>query len=410
MTRREIFFEAGVQYGHKTSSWCPKMKPFIWGKKDGIHLINIAITDIQLSKAEQLLESIASKGLPILWVGTKKIAKNIIKTCAQKTNSPYFCERWVGGTITNYYEVKKAVKNMLYNKEILEKSADKGYYTKKELGVFNKRIERSEKTVGGIENLSWPVGALVIADVNKDCVAVKEALREGIPVIALVDTNCNPDGVTVVIPANDDLEDSVNAIFNYLLEAVQKGIATYRAQQVASQENVDKDGGKHNNKNFSGKHHNKFHNKDNQVNNQKRAYLKDENGDHAEKSVSVSDNQAGIINEAILAEKVDVALAKKEEVVLKEADNNVSQKNDSKPVVAKKTVKADVQQKKSPKESEKASVAEKTVLNSTKSSSKKPGAKKTSSGSASSSVGRTSDKSQNAKSLKALAKNKTTLK
>lgn len=220
--RREILFEAGVQYGHLTRSWCPKMKPFIWGKKDGIHLINIALTDIQLKKAEILLEDIAARGLPILWVGTKKVACNVVTKYAVACENPYFADRWVGGALTNYGEVKKSVTNMLYDEEIFQKS-DRTFYTKKELNILRKRIDRSKKTVGGIEKLTWPVGALIVADVLKDKVAIREAVKAGIPVIAIVDTNCDPEGISIVIPGNDDLEKSVDAIFGYLSEAVQKG-------------------------------------------------------------------------------------------------------------------------------------------------------------------------------------------
>ena len=219
--RHELLFEAGVHYGHRTKSWNPKMKNFIWGKKDGIHLINVALTEIQLKKAEDLLFKIASEGLPILWVGTKKIARNVVVKCAKESESPYFSEHWVGGTLTNYNEVKKSIKNMLQNKEIFEKSTE--ILTKKELGIIKKRIDRAEKGIGGIQKLSWPIGALIIADVNRDSVAVKEASAMNIPVIALVDTNCDPEGVKVVIPCNDDLEKSIEIIFSYLLEAILKG-------------------------------------------------------------------------------------------------------------------------------------------------------------------------------------------
>lgn len=219
--RYELLFEAGVHYGHRTRSWNPKMKPFIWGEKDGIHLINVAITEIQLTKAEELLKNVAASGLPILWVGTKKVARASIIKNAQESDSPYFSERWVGGTLTNYHEVKKSIKNMLYNKEILEKST--GVLTKKELGIIKKKIEKAEKGIGGIQKLSWPIGALIIADVKRDAVAVREAVSMGIPVVALVDTNCSPEGINVVIPANDDLEKSIEIISSYLSKAIKIG-------------------------------------------------------------------------------------------------------------------------------------------------------------------------------------------
>ena len=221
--RREELFQAGVQYGHRTQYWCPKMSPFIWGEKDGIHLINVGLTDIQIAKAEQLLESIAAQGLPILWVGTKKIARDVVSRCAAESNSPFFANRWVGGTLTNYSEVKKAVKNMLYNIEIHKKSGENNIYTKKELNVLGKKIERSGKIISGISSLSWPVGALIVMDVQRDKVAVKEAQRMGIPVIGLVDTNCDPEGITCVIPCNDDLEKAIAIVSQYFVNAINRG-------------------------------------------------------------------------------------------------------------------------------------------------------------------------------------------
>ncbi len=227
MNRREKLFEAGVQFGHRTQCWCPKMAPFIWGKKDGIHLINVALTDIQLTKAEKMLEEIAAKGLPILWVGTKKIARNIVSKFAQECSSPFFANRWVGGTLTNYQEVKKAVKKMLYNEEIYQKSESQDIYTKKELNLLQKKVDRSKKIISGIEKLSYPIGALIVTDVQKDKVAVKEAIRIGVPVIGFVDTNADPEGITLVIPTNDDLEKSLSLISSYLCESINKGKAIF---------------------------------------------------------------------------------------------------------------------------------------------------------------------------------------
>lgn len=242
MNRREKLFEAGVQFGHKTQYWHPKMAPFIWGKKEGIHLINVALTDIQLQKAEALLEQIAAEGLPILWVGTKKIARNIVSKFAQECSSPYFANRWVGGTLTNYHEVKKAVKKMLINEEIYQKSESQDIYTKKELSLLQKKVDRSKRVISGIEKLSYPVGALIVTDVQKDKVAVKEAIRIGVPVIGLVDTNANPEGITVVIPTNDDLEDALSIISGYLAAAINKGreIFVLNNQVAAEKQTIEK--------------------------------------------------------------------------------------------------------------------------------------------------------------------------
>lgn len=226
VSRRQHFFDCGVQFGHQTRYWNPKMKPFIWGQKNGVHLINLALTEIQIEKAEILLESIASSGLSILWVGTKKIARKIISELAEKSASPYFSERWIGGTITNYHEVKKAVTKMLHNKDILGKTDEK-VYTKKELYTLKKKVWRAEKNIGGIQKLSWPVGALIVVDAHKDRVAIREAISMGIPVISLVDTNCDPSGITIVIPSNDDHELAIQSVLSPLAEAVLRGKDKY---------------------------------------------------------------------------------------------------------------------------------------------------------------------------------------
>jgi len=222
LSKREVLFNAGVQYGHMKSVWCPKMKPFIWGEKNGLHLINIALTEIQLNKAEALIESIAEKGLPILFVGTKRVAKNIIRKKAEECGCSYFADRWIGGTLTNYSEVRKAVKKLLHNTDIYEKS-DRDLFTKKELGIIKKKVDRAAKTVGGIQNLTYPIGCLATADAIRDRVAIREAIILGVPVISIVDTNSDPSGITIPIPSNDDLERSLESIFSYLAAAVIRG-------------------------------------------------------------------------------------------------------------------------------------------------------------------------------------------
>lgn len=301
MTRREILFEAGVQYGHGKQNWCPKMKPFIWGEKDGIYLINVALTEIQITKAEKLLEEIAAKGLPILWVGTKKVARAIVEKRATECNSPYFSNRWIGGSLTNYHEVKKSVTNMLYNKEILEK-ADRSMYTKKELNLLNKKIERAGKTVSGIEGLSWPVGALVVTDVKKDRVAVLEAKKMGIPVIGIVDTNCDPEGITVVIPANDDLERSLDLVLGYLSEAIKKGMENFKKENPVA--DVEKKLNNSEKKTFN-KDNNKFGNR----NSDKR------NFNDRRKENSFNKKSEEVVSESEKAEKVEVVAKTEEKVV-----------------------------------------------------------------------------------------------
>ncbi len=212
----------GVQFGHQTSRWCPKMAPYIWGYKNGIHLIDVSKTAQQLEIAAKFLEGIAAQGRTILFVGTKKAAQESVKKVAQELKLPFVVHRWVGGTFTNYRQVRKAIANMIDSEEVLKKS-DTLNYTKKELNLLKKRTSRLENIVGGIRQLSWPVGAVVVVDVKKESVAISEAKASGIPVVALVDTNCDPSFIDYVIPANDDAPRSIAVLLEYIEQAVARG-------------------------------------------------------------------------------------------------------------------------------------------------------------------------------------------
>ncbi len=216
--------KAGVHFGHQASRWVPKMDPYIWGVKNKIHLIDVSKTAHQLEKASQFLQEVAAEGKQILWVGTKKPAREIVKTVAMKLDMPYVNYRWVGGTLSNYAQVKKSVTGLLHFEDVLEKSEKYPHYTKKELNSIKKKVDRLQAIVGGIKKLAWPLGAIVLVDVNKEQSALKEAVKVGVPVVALVDTNADPSLVNYVIPANDDAPRSINVIFEYLQEAVEKGI------------------------------------------------------------------------------------------------------------------------------------------------------------------------------------------
>jgi len=224
---KELFGElvkAGVHFGHQKSRWCPKMKPYIWGcSENKVHLINVSQTAHQLEKAEKFLESIAAEGKTVLWVGTKKAASEPIFRTATKLNMPFVNHRWLGGTLLNFSQVKKSLTRLLHYEDILAKAEANPFYTKKELNLFKKTVEKLEKTVGGIRKLILPVGAVVIVDVNKEFSAVKEASSMGVPVIGLVDTNSDPSLVDFVIPANDDSPQSISRILHYLEEAVMRG-------------------------------------------------------------------------------------------------------------------------------------------------------------------------------------------
>lgn len=221
--------KAGVHFGHQTSRWCPKMAPYIWGFKNDVHLIDVSKTAAQLEKASKFLESIVAEGKTVLWVGTKKPAQGIVQEAAIKSEMPFVNHRWIGGTLSNYSQVKKSLTKLLHYEDVLSKTDKFPHYTKKEFNVFQKIVNRLIKNVGGIRGMRWPVGALVLVDVSKERSALKEAAAMGIPVIALVDTNGDPSMVDYVIPANDDAPRSIKVIIDYLAEAAQRGKAAAKA-------------------------------------------------------------------------------------------------------------------------------------------------------------------------------------
>ncbi|HLJ31230.1 MAG TPA: 30S ribosomal protein S2 [Candidatus Babeliales bacterium] len=226
---KELFGElvkAGVHFGHQKSRWCPKMKQYIWGYKNKVHLIDVSKTAFQLDKSEKFLESVAAEGGTVLWVGTKKAAAETVEKIGTRLNQPYVNHRWLGGTLLNFSQVKKSLTRLLHYEDVLAKSDANPFYTKKELNLYRKTADKLEKTVGGIRKLTLPVAALVVVDVSKEQSAVKEANLMGIPVVAIVDTNSDPSMVDYVIPANDDSVQSISLILNYLADAVARGKET----------------------------------------------------------------------------------------------------------------------------------------------------------------------------------------
>jgi small subunit ribosomal protein S2 len=239
--RRELYkklIEAGVHFGHQASRWSPKMHQYIWGTKNKIHLIDVSQTAYQLERSAAFLKEVAAKGQQILWVGTKKSAQNVVRDVAQKLDMPYVDHRWVGGTLSNFSQVKKSVTRLLHDEDIIVKFEKYPFYTKKELNVIKKRVERARKVVGGITNLRWPIGAIILVDVTKEESALKEASAMNIPVVGLVDTNSDPSLVDFVIPSNDDSEKSIRCIAEFLADAVQAGVTQFHTE--AAQREVSK--------------------------------------------------------------------------------------------------------------------------------------------------------------------------
>ncbi len=217
--------KSGMHFGHTTSRWHPKMKPFIFGTRQGVHIINLEKTQEYLESALEFLKGIASRGGVILFVGTKLQAKAPIQKYAQACDMPYVQNRWLGGTLTNFAQIKLTLKRM----KMLKDQRDKGElkkYTKKEQLMISREIEEMDEKFGGIENLARTPDAIFVIDVKTEKTAVQEAIVTGIPVIALCDTNVNPEDVTKVIPGNDDAVKSIELVCKLACDAIKDGKAT----------------------------------------------------------------------------------------------------------------------------------------------------------------------------------------
>jgi small subunit ribosomal protein S2 len=217
VTIKELL-ESGAHFGHQTHRWNPKMKRFIFEARNGIYIIDLAKTLQQIRAAVQFVRDIVSKRKSILFVGTKKQAKAVVKECAEECGEFYVCERWLGGTLTNLATIRQSVKTL----ERIEKrlvSEGEGF-TKKELSLMAKERVKLDRNLSGIRAMRKPPGLLIVVDPGKEHIAVAEATTLGIPVMALVDTNCDPDPIEFVIACNDDALKSIKIVLTSLMQAV----------------------------------------------------------------------------------------------------------------------------------------------------------------------------------------------
>lgn len=215
--------DAGVHFGHLKRKWNPKMAPYIFMERNGIHIIDLHKTAAKVDEAAAALKQIAKSGKKILFVATKKQAKDIVAERVKRTGMPYVTERWPGGMLTNFVTIRKAVKKMNSLEKLL---ADKDNTTisKRERLQISREKAKLEKTLGSIADLSRLPSAIFIIDINKEHIAVAEAKRLNIPTFAMVDTNCDPESVDFAIPANDDASKSVALIVDYICQAVEEGV------------------------------------------------------------------------------------------------------------------------------------------------------------------------------------------
>jgi len=217
----EELIESGVHFGHKMSRWNPKMEPYIFGAKNAVHIIDIAKTLIKLKEAADFVADIVTKGGLIIFIGTKPPVKKIIKEAAQSAGMPYVNLRWIGGAMTNFKTIGKRLE---YFRDLEKKMAEGELkkYTKKEQLGFSRKLEEMEKTFGGIKNLTKLPEAIFVADLKENQLAVREAKKSGVKVIAIADTNTNPELADFPIPANDDAASSLKIIVDTIVEAIKE--------------------------------------------------------------------------------------------------------------------------------------------------------------------------------------------
>ena len=214
--------DAGVHFGHLRRKWNPKMAPYIYMERNGIHIIDLHKTAAKVEEASAALKQIAKSGKKILFVATKKQAKDIVAERVKRTNMPFVTERWPGGMLTNFVTIRKAIKKMNSLERLLS-DKDSTAISKRERLQITREKAKLEKNLGSIADLTRLPSALFIVDINKEHIAVAEAKRLNIPTFAMVDTNCDPNAVDFPIPANDDASKSISLILDYVCNAIEEG-------------------------------------------------------------------------------------------------------------------------------------------------------------------------------------------
>ena len=233
-TNFQDLLDAGVHFGHLKRKWNPNMAPYIFMEKNGIHIIDLQKTIVKIDDAAHAIKQIAKSGRKILFVATKKQAKDIVADLVGSVNMPYVTERWPGGMLTNFPTIRKAVKKMISIDKMTKESAWDVLSKREKLQISRQRA-KLEKMLGSIADLTRLPAALFIVDVLKEKIAVREAKRLGIPVFAMVDTNSEPEGLDFVIPANDDASQSIQLIVQLMTDAIREGLSERKVER-------DKDG------------------------------------------------------------------------------------------------------------------------------------------------------------------------
>ena len=237
-TMKELL-EAGVHFGHQVKRWNPKMKKYIYGERNGIYIIDLQQTSQMLDDAYALVRDYASKGKNIVFVGTKKQASEIVEEEAKRASAYYINRRWLGGTLTNFETIRTRIKKL----NELEELRDSGHFDrlpKKEVAVMTRQIAKLNKSLGGIKKMRGMPDLLFIVDQKRELIAIKEANKLNIPIIGLVDTNCDPEDIDYVIPGNDDAIRAIKLIAGKIADAILEGKALRESAGVTQEEAVEK--------------------------------------------------------------------------------------------------------------------------------------------------------------------------
>lgn len=230
--------DAGVHFGHLTRRWNPNMAPYIYMERNGIHIINLYKSAAKMQEAGEALNKIAASGRKILFVATKKQAKEIVAEHAAKANMPYITERWPGGMLTNFITIRKAVKKMS-SIDRMKKDGTFNTLSKKERLQVDRLRAKLEKNLGSISDMSRLPSALFVVDITREHIAVKEAQKLNIPIFAMVDTNSDPREVEYVIPSNDDASKSIDKVVSYMADAIVAGLSERKSSKDAKEEGSD---------------------------------------------------------------------------------------------------------------------------------------------------------------------------
>lgn len=227
--------ESGVHFGHLTRKWDPNMAPFIYTERKGIHIIDLYKTAAKIEEASKALKKIAASGRKILFVATKKQAKDIVSEKAESVNMPYITERWPGGMLTNFVTIRKAVKKM-GQIDRMKKDGSFEALSKREKLQINRQRAKLEKNLGSITDMTRLPGAILVIDIKREHIAVAEAQKLNIPIFAMVDTNSDPRKIDYVIPSNDDASKSIEKVLSYLTDAIAEGLSERKSNKEAAKE------------------------------------------------------------------------------------------------------------------------------------------------------------------------------